>query len=48
VLDTDIPHIREIFPQVEVQTMDTGHWVQAEKPEEFVDIVTEWLTRTAS
>jgi pimeloyl-ACP methyl ester carboxylesterase len=48
VLDTDIPHIREIFPQVEVQTMDTGHWVQAEKPEEFVDIVTEWLTRTVS
>ena len=48
VLDTDIPHIREIFPLVEVQTMDTGHWVQAEKPEEFVDIVTEWLSRTGT
>lgn len=46
VLDTDIPHIREVFPLVEVQTMETGHWAQAEKPQEFVDIVSDWLRRT--
>ena len=47
VLDTDLPRISEIFPSVEIQTMETGHWVQAEKPQEFVDIVSEWLDRTA-
>ena len=26
-----------------LETMDTGHWVQAEKPQEFVDVVTRWL-----
>ncbi len=46
VLDTDIARIKEVFPKAEVQTMDTGHWVQAEKPEEFVSLVTNWLNST--
>lgn len=27
--------IKNIFPNAEFLTMDTGHWVQAEKPDEF-------------
>jgi Predicted hydrolases or acyltransferases (alpha/beta hydrolase superfamily) len=45
VLDTDIPHIKEVFPNVEIQTLETGHWVQAEKPQEFCEHVTDWLAR---
>lgn len=43
VRDEDIPGIKSIFPKAEVQSLDTGHWVQAEKPVEFVAMVMEWL-----
>lgn len=45
VLDEDVPRIREVFPKAEVRTLDAGHWVQAEKPQEFTDLVTEWLSK---
>lgn len=44
VLDSDLQRIRALFPQAKVETMDTGHWVQAEKPGEFVDLVIQWST----
>lgn len=43
VRDTDMTRIKEIFPQAELETLDSGHWVQAEKPKEFVDVVMRWL-----
>ena len=43
VPDSDWDRITQIFPMAKLETMDTGHWVQAEKPQEFVDIVTRWL-----
>jgi esterase len=43
VRDGDWAHITEVFPNSKLETMDTGHWVQAEKPQEFVEIVTGWL-----
>jgi len=43
VQDSDWGRIAEIFPLAKLETMDTGHWVQAEKPQEFVDVVTRWL-----
>lgn len=45
VLDSDWTRISEVFPQAELESMDTGHWVQAEKPQEFVDIVVRWLKK---
>jgi pimeloyl-ACP methyl ester carboxylesterase len=45
VRDQDWSHILEIFPGAMLETMDTGHWVQAEKPQEFVDIVLRWLNQ---
>ena len=43
VLDEDFPMIKEIFPSAQFETLDTGHWVPAEKPKEFVDVVLRWL-----
>jgi esterase len=41
--DEDMVHIKEIFPLAVLETLDTGHWVQAEKPKEFVAVVEKWL-----
>jgi len=43
VPDSDWDRILQIFPKAKLETMDTGHWVQAEKPQEFADVVTRWL-----
>jgi esterase len=43
VLDADMKRIKEVFPYASLETMDTGHWVQAEKPQEFVSLVKTWL-----
>jgi esterase len=43
ILDADWKRIKEIFPLASLETMETGHWVQAEKPQEFVTVVTNWL-----
>jgi esterase len=43
VPDSDWSHITQVFPKAKLETMDTGHWVQAEKPQEFADVVSRWL-----
>jgi pimeloyl-ACP methyl ester carboxylesterase len=43
VLDEDRATIKTLFPNSTLITMDTGHWVQAEKPVEFVEIVKNFL-----
>jgi pimeloyl-ACP methyl ester carboxylesterase len=43
ILDADRPVIKKFFPNATLVTMDTGHWVQAEKPEEFVKVVLNFL-----
>jgi esterase len=35
--------IKKIFPKAEFKTLDTGHWVQAEKPQEFADLALQFL-----
>jgi esterase len=40
VKDEDINLIRQIFPQATLETIpEAGHWVQAEKPKEFLEKV---------
>lgn len=46
VKDEDRQRIKDLFPNSTLVTMDTGHWVQAEKPQEFVDIVMNYLSST--
>jgi esterase len=43
VKDEDRQRIKNLFPNSTLVTMDTGHWVQAEKPQEFVDVVMNYL-----
>jgi esterase len=35
--------ILKLFPAATIETLDTGHWVQAEKPQEFTQIVLNFL-----
>ncbi|MBD2699442.1 alpha/beta fold hydrolase [Spirosoma sp. BT702] len=44
VLDKDIPTIKSIFPNVQIETIEgAGHWVQAEKPAEFVEVLMKFI-----
>jgi esterase len=36
--------IWKLFPAAQIETLDTGHWVQAEKPQEFVQTILNFLT----
>ena len=45
ILDEDIPVIKRIFPNSQIETIQgAGHWVQAEKPVEFLDTLMAFLT----
>ncbi|TPX38016.1 hypothetical protein SmJEL517_g00397 [Synchytrium microbalum] len=38
------PTIRKYFPNLTVREIDAGHWVQAEKPNEFLQAVDDWIS----
>ncbi|GAA5999317.1 uncharacterized protein JCM10292_001198 [Rhodotorula paludigena] len=35
----NIPIIKQFFPDSQLETLDAGHWVHAEKPKEFVELL---------
>ncbi|GAB4023503.1 hypothetical protein GCM10028773_40930 [Spirosoma koreense] len=44
ILDEDLPTIKRIFPNVQLVTIQgVGHWVQAEKPAEFVEVLLKFV-----
>lgn len=43
VKEEDLPQIHRFFPQSKVVTLDTGHWVHAEKPREFIEAVMNFI-----
>ena len=46
IQDTDFPLIKQMFPQAEISTIPSaGHWVQADAPEEFLQIVNDFLVK---
>lgn len=46
VLESDIPSIEDQFPDSTfISIENAGHWVHAEKPEEFINAVLEFLLR---
>lgn len=45
VRDQDFARIKDVFPNSSVETMETGHWVQAEQPQEFVNTISRWLEK---
>jgi esterase len=46
ILDEDILQIKSIFPAAELVTIEgVGHWVHAEAPQKFAEVVMEFLIR---
>jgi esterase len=43
VTEADILVARQVFPNLELKIMDAGHWLHAEKPAEFVEILRGFL-----
>ena len=44
IIKSDYKNIQEIFPNSSIQTIqNSGHWVHAEKPSEFLTLVTSFL-----
>jgi pimeloyl-ACP methyl ester carboxylesterase len=44
--DGDLPSIREMFPDAELHTIpEAGHWVHADRPREFYEIVSQFLAK---
>jgi pimeloyl-ACP methyl ester carboxylesterase len=41
--DDDMGLIKKNFPEAKLVTLDAGHWVQAEKPQEFADEVIRFI-----
>jgi esterase len=44
IADSDLPGIQKLFPNSRVETIEgAGHWVQAEKPAEFVETLLTFI-----
>jgi pimeloyl-ACP methyl ester carboxylesterase len=44
VEDNDLPGIRRLFPKAVIATVPgAGHWVHADRPDEFYDILSRFL-----
>ena len=44
ILDEDIPVIKRIFSDVQIETVQgASHWIQAEKPAEFVEVLLKFV-----
>lgn len=44
--ESDQIDIRKIFTRAEFKTIESGHWVHAEKPKEFVEVVLNFLNQS--
>ncbi len=43
ILDSDTPAIRQLFPLATISTIDAGHWIHADSPKIFLDLVLKFL-----
>ena len=43
ILESDIPSIQRLFPNARIESIDAGHWVHAESPARFADVVEQFL-----
>lgn len=44
ILETDVPLIHNLFPQAKIETIErAGHWVHADAPGEFLNLVSSFL-----
>ncbi len=48
ITDKDAPHIEALFPRAEVlQIPNAGHWLHAEAPQQFSEMVLQFLNTSA-
>lgn len=47
ILDSDTPAIRRLFPLATISALDSGHWIHAETPKPFADLVVRFLEKAA-
>lgn len=38
-----LPNIKDFVPNIDVETLDAGHWIQEERPNELNKMIMEWL-----
>ena len=43
--DDVFPEIAQFFPNFEIRDIKSGHWVISEKPNEFMDVLCEYIER---
>ena len=43
IKESDFDSIKNVFPNVKIKTMNTGHWLHAENPTEFLHIVSSFI-----
>ncbi len=46
ITEDDTPQIRRLFPKAVIKPLDTGHWVHAELPDEFLALVMDFLRQS--
>jgi pimeloyl-ACP methyl ester carboxylesterase len=47
ILDSDIPPINALFPNARVVSLNAGHWIHAELPDPFAELVLQFLVEVA-
>ncbi|WP_413518347.1 alpha/beta fold hydrolase [Carnobacterium maltaromaticum] len=38
-----LPNITDFVPNIDIKSLDAGHWIQEERPEELNQMILEWL-----
>lgn len=38
-----LPNIKDFVPNIDVKSLNTGHWIQEERPAELNQVILEWL-----
>lgn len=40
-----LPNIKDFVPNIDIKSLDAGHWIQEERPEELNQMILEWLEK---
>ncbi|MGE7838867.1 alpha/beta fold hydrolase [Viridibacillus arvi] len=40
-----LPNIKDFVPNIDIKSLNTGHWIQEERPEELNQMILEWLKK---
>jgi pimeloyl-ACP methyl ester carboxylesterase len=40
-----LPNIKDFVPNIDIKSLNAGHWIQEERPEELNQIILEWLKK---